>query len=615
MQRDLSRSDARGLRDELPARQFLAEVVEAAVTALRVCPSSGSCAILAVGHSRADLALCCTPDGSALPHYRVCLPLGTGTDLVPQQVIAYDGVRISANWKPAAVQRGSDSGAAHEELRESTQAGRGTEHAAKSAMAAAAGAGAAAVAPSAGASSSGNTPKAGGGGAASAYTSPRRRVSYLIPPPPGDAPPPFLSLPAPEDIKHAKKGNPNPLIVLSTAQAGQAGAANDDGDGDDGLFPTSSPARRGRGESYSSSNGRYSQGDASSPPLMFGSPGGRSNTSHNPPSFPGASQRGFGKPLQQSRSSRPARPTQWHPEHTLGVSALALDTSTVIDSSSSGSGRRPAGILYSGGRDGLVASWELGLPLQRRDPTAGYVGTHAGGRYESSASGRGRGQPGSSVQAFAGTPRPRRYRPRWAEDAYDSDSSDSSREGSRESSGRSDTHGEGRHDDFDEDGGSSSSREGGSSEEDVRAFGGAAYQSSPRLRLDTTFTDDNDALYPLHGSNKRGGRASNGLRLDMSSSSAKRQGSKLGSSGRRSTLIDQRLPYEDRWCIDERLLNEYVRLPLKIRRVSRLRLNPCASRSRLARLSGRPTADILTGSTTSSYATSIKRSSRRPRIA
>ena len=434
---------------------------------------------------------------------------------------------------------------------------------------AAAAASAAAVAPSAGASSLGNASKAGGAGAASSYVIPRRRVSYLIPPPLGDVPPPLLSLPAPEDIKHAKKGNPNPLIVLSTSQAVQAGGATDDGDGDDGLFPTAAaPARRGRGDSYSSSNGRYSQGDASSPPLMFGSPGGRSNTSHNAPSFPGASKRSLGNPIQQSRSSRPARPTQWHPEHTLGVSALALDTSTVIDSSTSGSGHRPAGILYSGGRDGLVASWELGLPLQHRDPTAGFVGSQSGGSYGTSAGGRGHGQRGGGAQAFAGASRPRRYRPRWAEDAYDSDSSESSREGSRESSGRSESRGDRRTDGFDEDEGSSSSREGGSSEEDVRGLGGAAYQSSPRLRLDTTFTDDNDALYPLQGSNKRGGRPSNGLRLDMSGSPAKRQGSKLGSSGKRSTLIDQRLPYEDRWCIDERALDEYVRLPLKIQRLS-----------------------------------------------
>ena len=56
-----------------------------------------------------------------------------------------------------------------------------------------------------------------------------------------------------------------------------------------------------------------------------------------------------------------------HPRHCLGVNALALDTSTVLSDASA-----PGGILYSGGRDGLVVSWELGVPHKRR----------RGGRYE-----------------------------------------------------------------------------------------------------------------------------------------------------------------------------------------------------------------------------------------
>ena len=50
-----------------------------------------------------------------------------------------------------------------------------------------------------------------------------------------------------------------------------------------------------------------------------------------------------------------------HPRHCLGVNALALDTSTVLSDASA-----PGGILYSGGRDGLVVSWDLGIPHKRR---------------------------------------------------------------------------------------------------------------------------------------------------------------------------------------------------------------------------------------------------------
>ncbi|KAJ7155376.1 hypothetical protein C8R43DRAFT_1234971 [Mycena crocata] len=52
-----------------------------------------------------------------------------------------------------------------------------------------------------------------------------------------------------------------------------------------------------------------------------------------------------------------------HPRHRLGVAALALDTSTQLVGRSA-----PEGILYSAGRDGLVLSWDLGLPLRRRTP-------------------------------------------------------------------------------------------------------------------------------------------------------------------------------------------------------------------------------------------------------
>ena len=61
-----------------------------------------------------------------------------------------------------------------------------------------------------------------------------------------------------------------------------------------------------------------------------------------------------------------------HPRHCLGITTLALDTTTVLADSSS-----PGGILYTGGRDGLVASWDLGVPHKKR--RTGRYGYDAGG--------------------------------------------------------------------------------------------------------------------------------------------------------------------------------------------------------------------------------------------
>ncbi|KAG6900019.1 hypothetical protein C0993_004202 [Termitomyces sp. T159_Od127] len=50
-----------------------------------------------------------------------------------------------------------------------------------------------------------------------------------------------------------------------------------------------------------------------------------------------------------------------HPRHRLGISSLALDTSTQL------AGRAaPEGILYSAGRDGLIISWDLGVSMKKR---------------------------------------------------------------------------------------------------------------------------------------------------------------------------------------------------------------------------------------------------------
>ncbi|KAL9936561.1 hypothetical protein V8E36_004629 [Tilletia maclaganii] len=61
-----------------------------------------------------------------------------------------------------------------------------------------------------------------------------------------------------------------------------------------------------------------------------------------------------------------------HPRHSLAVTSLAIDTTTRIKhgqhSRSDGQSLKPEGILYTGGRDGLICSWELGLPLRQAKP-------------------------------------------------------------------------------------------------------------------------------------------------------------------------------------------------------------------------------------------------------
>lgn len=57
-------------------------------------------------------------------------------------------------------------------------------------------------------------------------------------------------------------------------------------------------------------------------------------------------------------TSNTVQSTPGHPTHCLGVTALALDTTTILEGND-----KPRGILYTGGRDGLVASWDQGLPM------------------------------------------------------------------------------------------------------------------------------------------------------------------------------------------------------------------------------------------------------------
>lgn len=51
-----------------------------------------------------------------------------------------------------------------------------------------------------------------------------------------------------------------------------------------------------------------------------------------------------------------------YPRHRLGVASLALDTSTQLVGKSC-----PEGILYTGGRDGLIISWDLGIATKKRE--------------------------------------------------------------------------------------------------------------------------------------------------------------------------------------------------------------------------------------------------------
>ncbi|KAH8113149.1 hypothetical protein DFH11DRAFT_1510830 [Phellopilus nigrolimitatus] len=63
-----------------------------------------------------------------------------------------------------------------------------------------------------------------------------------------------------------------------------------------------------------------------------------------------------------------------HPRHRLGVAAFALDTATQLAGRDS-----PEGILYTGGRDGLIMAWDLGMPMKRRSVSPGAF-TDAGSR-------------------------------------------------------------------------------------------------------------------------------------------------------------------------------------------------------------------------------------------
>ncbi|KAA1473313.1 WD40 repeat-like protein [Dentipellis sp. KUC8613] len=82
-------------------------------------------------------------------------------------------------------------------------------------------------------------------------------------------------------------------------------------------------------------------------------------------------------PLKNASDVQPSGSTasKWtqFSRHRLGVASLALDTSTQLVGRPS-----PEGILYTGGRDGLVVSWDLGIPMKTRTRKYGAPNGDAG---------------------------------------------------------------------------------------------------------------------------------------------------------------------------------------------------------------------------------------------
>ncbi len=85
------------------------------------------------------------------------------------------------------------------------------------------------------------------------------------------------------------------------------------------------------------------------PPLGFGRHG-----SINPILVPNG--------IQHPQINLPAHQANT-PRHRLGVSSLALDITTQLVSRPT-----PEGILYSGGRDGVVIAWDLNISMRQRAP-------------------------------------------------------------------------------------------------------------------------------------------------------------------------------------------------------------------------------------------------------
>lgn len=142
----------------------------------------------------------------------------------------------------------------------------------------------------------------------------RKRISYVLPAVEGDVPR-WFKLPTLDESIRLRKGRSTPL-----------------------LYPT--PA-----ETYDAGAHAMSSSSTSAP-----------SSSKNP----------FRASMQAADHPRISRTKRKHPQHVLPVSSLALDATTVLGGPNS-DGMRPQGILYTGGRDGLVGAWELGLEMQPRE--------------------------------------------------------------------------------------------------------------------------------------------------------------------------------------------------------------------------------------------------------
>lgn len=96
---------------------------------------------------------------------------------------------------------------------------------------------------------------------------------------------------------------------------------------------------------------------------------------------PGFDRQGSINPILISNSAQPPEPalhppSDNEPRHRLGVSALALDTTTQLVGRPS-----PEGILYTGARDGLVIAWDLHIPMKKR-AYSDHVTRHSSTRWE-----------------------------------------------------------------------------------------------------------------------------------------------------------------------------------------------------------------------------------------
>ncbi|GAA5947003.1 hypothetical protein JCM3765_002113 [Sporobolomyces pararoseus] len=95
------------------------------------------------------------------------------------------------------------------------------------------------------------------------------------------------------------------------------------------------------------------------PPLLALPPFGVPRRGHTTPLFDFTGQ------TAEASRHKYVHEQEAHPRHRLPVQALAIDLSTAL-SHDGVQDTTPDGILYTGGRDGLLCSWELGLPTKRR---------------------------------------------------------------------------------------------------------------------------------------------------------------------------------------------------------------------------------------------------------